>query len=130
MFETWRCPQVKIDEETQEPTEELNAEALSICKKLGSPAKTVSEAEEDVFLVGDLLRGLPAVAADDEAAVVVEAEEEEEEEREKEMIILTTSGFPLMMSVILSTCGRRWISSCSAVLNSLSMRNSSRGLDP
>ncbi|XP_072037925.1 long-chain-fatty-acid--CoA ligase ACSBG2-like isoform X2 [Amphiura filiformis] len=37
---------VNVHEETQEPTEELNREALDICKSIGSEATTVEEAEK------------------------------------------------------------------------------------
>ncbi|XP_038079332.1 long-chain-fatty-acid--CoA ligase ACSBG2-like [Patiria miniata] len=51
---------VMIDEETQEPTEALNAEALSICAKLGSQAKTVSEAMEDEKVQQSIQKGIDA----------------------------------------------------------------------
>ncbi|XP_022106197.1 long-chain-fatty-acid--CoA ligase ACSBG2-like isoform X2 [Acanthaster planci] len=51
---------VEMDEETQEPTEELNAEALSICEKLGSTAKTVSEAEADEKIQQSIQKGVDA----------------------------------------------------------------------
>ena len=85
-------------------------------------------AADEVRFVGVLFNGLPAPpeAAEEEA----EDEEEDEDDLEKEMIILTTSGLPLIMSVIFSTCGNRWISSANAVLNNFNIKYSSRGLEP
>ena len=58
------------------------------------------------FFVGVRLRGLPQ-ALGAEVAEEEEEEDEEEDDLEKDMIILMTRGFPLIMSVILSTCGSR-----------------------
>ncbi|XP_033634733.1 long-chain-fatty-acid--CoA ligase ACSBG2-like isoform X1 [Asterias rubens] len=51
---------VKIDEASQESTEDLNGEALAICKKLGSEAKTVAEAETDEKISQHIQKGIDA----------------------------------------------------------------------
>ena len=49
MIIDWLSPidfQVNVDEETQEPTDNLNREALAIMKAIGSEATTVDQADK------------------------------------------------------------------------------------
>lgn len=50
--------QVNIDPKTQLPTEELNKEALGICKQIGSNATTVEEAEKDDAIAQHIQKGI------------------------------------------------------------------------
>ncbi|PIK45863.1 putative long-chain-fatty-acid--CoA ligase ACSBG2-like, partial [Apostichopus japonicus] len=52
------CLKVNIDPKTQLPTEELNKEALGICKQIGSNATTVEEAEKDDAIAQHIQKGI------------------------------------------------------------------------